>query len=285
MRIGGGAKAPFGIGLVLAAAIVVIGLAVALNARADPVDLQVVDRDTGQALRVWRHDGRLFVAGEPGDRYALRVTNHTGRRVLVVMSVDGVNVLTGATASYDQDGYVFEPYQSYEVTGWRKSTSEVAAFTFAPLHDSYAARTGRPADVGVIGIAVFDERAPTPPPVAYEAPDDFSASRGRDSVVAQRRESLAAPPSAAAPAPYGGFAKAEPLDERLGTGHGARERSEVELVDFERATSYPQFVRQIAYDTRAHLIAAGVIPSWRYEPRHPRPFPENDNGFVPDPPG
>ena len=63
--------------------------------RPDPVDLKVVDRETGQALRVWRHDGRLFVAGEPGARYSLRVTNHTDGRVLVVMSVDGVNILTG----------------------------------------------------------------------------------------------------------------------------------------------------------------------------------------------
>ena len=147
---------------VLATAIAGIGLAVAVRAQADPVDLQVVDRDTGQALRIWRHDGRLFVAGEPGDRYALRVTNHTDRRVLVVMSVDGVNILTGETASYDEGGYVFDPHESYEVTGWRKSTTQVAAFTFAPLPNSYAARTGRPADVGVIGMAVFDERVVPP---------------------------------------------------------------------------------------------------------------------------
>ena len=63
-----------------------------------PVDLSVVDRDTGQVLRVWRHDGRLFVAGRPGARYSLRVGNHTDGRVLVVLSVDGVNILTGETA-------------------------------------------------------------------------------------------------------------------------------------------------------------------------------------------
>ena len=81
------------------------------QAAADLVDLQVMDRETGQPLRVWRHRGRLFVAGQPGARYSLRVTNNTGGRVLVVMSVDGVNILTGETAGYGQRGYVFGPYR------------------------------------------------------------------------------------------------------------------------------------------------------------------------------
>jgi len=286
---------------ILAAAIAVIALAWAAKAFADPVDLQVVDRDTGQTLRVWRHDGRLYVAGEPGDRYSLRVTNHTDRRVLVVLSVDGVNILTGETANYDQDGYVFYPHQSYQVTGWRKSTSEVAAFTFAPLPDSYAARTGRPADVGVIGMAVFDERVV--PPETYAAPEARSDStdepdRAEDSAGAKSLGAPLAepapPPASAAQRAAGGFgapssvvAEAERRDERLGTAHGAREWSTVTMVDFERATSYPQFVRQIDYDTRDHLVAMGVIPSWRAPQHRPNPFPSNagDEGFVPDPPG
>lgn len=157
----------------VATAITVIGLAGAANAftDADLVDLQVVDRDTGQALRVWRHQGRLFIAGEPGERYSLRVTNHTGGRVLLVLSVDGVNILTGETAGYGQRGYALYAYQSYDINGWRKSTTEVAAFSFAPLPQSYAARTGRPSDVGVIGMAVFTEKAPPPiPAVLAPAP-------------------------------------------------------------------------------------------------------------------
>ena len=37
----------------------------------------------------------------------------------------------------------------------RLSDSEVAAFVFASLPQSYAARTGRPGDVGVIGLAAW----------------------------------------------------------------------------------------------------------------------------------
>src|ERR1700761_6275705 len=105
---------------VLAAAAAAIGLSGAPAALAQPdlVDFQVVDRDSGKVLNVWRHHGRVYVAGEPGRKYALRVTNHSGGRVLVVMSVDGVNILTGETAGYDQRGYVFEPYQTWDLTGW-----------------------------------------------------------------------------------------------------------------------------------------------------------------------
>ena len=98
---------------VLATAVAAMGLAwmAATHAAAAPVDLQVVDRESGQPLRVWRHDGHLYVAGTPGDRYGLRVTNHTDGRVLVVMSVDGVNIITGETAGYDQRGYIFAPHE------------------------------------------------------------------------------------------------------------------------------------------------------------------------------
>ena len=59
----------------------------------------------------------------------------------------------------------------------------------------------------------------------------------------------------------------------------------MDYVPFERATSYPQFVRQIEYDTYANLVASGVIHP-EPGPTHPRPFPAKPDGagFVPDPP-
>ncbi len=286
----------------LAAVVGAIGFGAAAHAWAgpDPVDLTVIDRETGQALTPWRHDGRLFVAGEPGARYGLRVSNHTGRRVLVVMSVDGVNILTGETARYDQRGYVLDPWESYVVNGWRKSNTEVAAFAFAPLPQSYAARTGRPGDVGVIGMAVFEERVPVQaalPPPAVEAPrpmaplirpDDARsrAESGSATITARRSESFAfatpTPPIAQSPAAANLLAQ-RPA-EKLGTAHGAREWSLVHDVAFERATSYPISIRQVEYDTFDNLVAAGVIPPSPYGEHRPRPFP-GGAGFVPDPPG
>jgi hypothetical protein len=116
-------------------------------------DVSIIDRDTGVVLDTHYYRGEYWVAGRPGGRYAIEIHNHLGERLLAVTSVDGVNVVSGETAAWDQGGYVFGPGDRYQITGWRKSDAEVAAFTFTDLANSYAARTGRPANVGVIGVA------------------------------------------------------------------------------------------------------------------------------------
>ena len=65
--------------------------------------------------------------------------------LLAVVSVDGVNVVTGETAAPAQGGYVIDSWRNLDITGWRKSDAEVAAFHFTASQASYAARTGRPA--------------------------------------------------------------------------------------------------------------------------------------------
>src|SRR5262249_36390281 len=134
------------------------------------VDVTVVNRASGESLAVYTHRGRIYIPGAPGAKYSLRITNKTGERVLAVTSVDGINVITGETANPGQSGYVLDPWGSVEISGWRKSMSEVAAFVFTPLRDSYAARTDRPGNVGVIGVAVFREyQPPRPPPISGPA--------------------------------------------------------------------------------------------------------------------
>ncbi len=299
---------------VLAAVMLAAGLASGpgrATASASPsVGLSVVDRETGAVLPFWRQDGRPFVAGEPGRRYGLRVVNRTGGRVLLVLSVDGVNVFSGETAGYDQRGYVLDPYESYDVNGWRKSTAEIAAFTFAALSNSYAARTGRPGDVGVIGMAVFNERAAPPPPPVIEDAAPRHLRLGRRAAPPPPSMNLPPPPplplpptpkpvaQSEAPAPSAALARSMDKvageaprtmvrrpDEKLGTAHGAREWSSITMVSFERATSSPQLVRRIEYDTASHLVARGVTPPYSVG-RPPRPFPlQPQGGFVPDPPG
>lgn len=237
------------------------------------VRISVVDRDTGRTARVYPHKGRTFVAGQTGHRYSLRVENTTGERVLVVLSVDGVNVISGATASFNGRGYILSPYEGADINGWRKNQDEIAVFRFAPLSRSYAARTGRPNDVGVIGMAVFREKPlpPPPPPSPYEG--------SRDSIA---RRAPAAPGQA-----NRGFSIARPeTAERLGTAHGEIERDYSGVAPFEKASTRPEQVRAIEYDSEANLVAAGVIPRplRRPPPPHPRPFPRENEGYVPDPP-
>ncbi|MEX2240711.1 MAG: hypothetical protein WD775_08455 [Burkholderiales bacterium] len=77
--------------------------------------------------------------GKPGNEYRISVRNRDGGEVLAVMSVDGVNVITGETAHPRQSGYVLGPRGRLEVKGWRKSLARTAAFYFTELGDSYAA--------------------------------------------------------------------------------------------------------------------------------------------------
>jgi len=252
------------------------------------VDLQVVDRSRGDVLSTWRHRATSWVAGRPGDRYALRLSNRTGGRVLVVLSVDGVNVVSGETASTGQTGYVLGPWASAEITGWRKSYSEAAAFYFTALPDSYAARTDRPDHVGVIGAAIFRERvvvpAPRPiepqPPVASgrldgpRAEPERRAQGAGASADASSERAATAPVSPPAMRDRESLAKAE----KLGTGHGEREYSPTTQTTFERAGSQPNEIVQVRYDSYANLVAAGVIGRPQ-PPAAPQPFP----GFAPDP--
>jgi len=246
-----------------------------LSAR-DLVQLDVIDRDSGQWLPEYAHRGQDWIAGVPAHRYAVKLTNTTGERVLVVLSVDGVNAVTGQTAAPSQAGYVLEPWESAEIAGWRKSFDDIAQFVFTDLPDSYAARTGRPDNVGVIGIAVFRERArpayaPLPPPPPIAAP---SSARER-----------AAGNAAKATAPVAAdSAMAESMPQRLGTGHGEREWAPVGQTEFVRSSSRPYQVTQLRYDDIQSLAAMGVLPqppAWRGR-TSPSAFP---NGFVADPPG
>ncbi len=74
------------------------------------VQVDVYDRADGSALPVYAKDGRNYIVGTPGHEYAVRIRNCTGARVLVVTSVDGVNVISGDTAAPSQSGYVLEPW-------------------------------------------------------------------------------------------------------------------------------------------------------------------------------
>jgi hypothetical protein len=221
------------------------------------VELAVINRATGERIPVVTHRGRAYVPGTPGAKYSLLISNKTGERVLAVASVDGINVITGETATPAQSGYVLDPWGSVDIAGWRKSMGEVAAFVFTPLPDSYAARTDRPGNVGVIGVAVFREvQAPRPPAVLQQP---FSG--------ADRRESEAR--ASASPRP----------EEKLGTGHGEREPSEARWTQFRRAGERPAEMLVIYYDSRANLIARGIIPG--ASRAEPNPFP--GFRFAPDP--
>jgi hypothetical protein len=229
-------------------------------------DVSIVDRATGRELPVHWHEGRAYVVGKPGNEYQVTARNRRGEDLLAVVSVDGVNAVTGETAHPAQGGYILHPWERLDIRGWRKSLGETASFYFTSLGDSYAARTQRPDDVGVIGVALFRRAAP------YLAQDEVAPGEGWGG----REKSEARSQSDAAPSAKRQAAPSAPL----GTGHGRREESQARYAEFERASRDPVETIAIYYDSYRNLVAQGVIASYAGG-RDPHPFP---SGFVPDPP-
>jgi hypothetical protein len=251
--------------------LVVLGFASRAFAIGGVADVTVYDRSSGQVLPIYFADGQRYVAGRTGNEYELRIRNNTGEDILAVVSVDGVNIVTGETAATAQGGYVIGAWRSLSIAGWRKSLSHIAAFYFTDHSDAYATRTGRPDDVGVIGVAVF-KRKPVPPVEIQQAPLAERRSRDeyREPAQSSNKDARGAAPSAAPPA-----AKAE---QSIGTGHGRTESSHARYVQFERESDAPSEVIAIRYDTRNNLIARGIIHA---PARVANPFPAR---FVADPP-
>jgi hypothetical protein len=132
--------------------------------------VQVGLRDEGgHFLSGFVAGGKSYIVGEPGHRYTIVVKNRTDLRFEAVMSVDGLDVLDGKSASFGKRGYLIEPHGELEIDGWRQSTETVAAFRFGSVRGSYAnQKHGDTRNVGVIGFAFFHERGTNPWPWTRE---------------------------------------------------------------------------------------------------------------------
>jgi len=125
------------------------------------VEVRVEDPH-GKPLLGAKHEGDLYVAGKKGSRYQVRVRNKTNQNVLVVLTVDGRNVITGKPGDHKDAGQVIGPRDSWVFKGWRTSNQQVAAFEFGNKSGSYSSQLGTGQNVGVIGCAVFEEDRPEP---------------------------------------------------------------------------------------------------------------------------
>jgi hypothetical protein len=237
--------------------------------------------DGTPAQSFW-HEAETFVLGHLGDRYTIRVSNHTGRRVEAVVSVDGRDVIDGKPGDFARkSGYLVPAWGQVEIDGWRLSQQQAAAFRFSSVADSYAARMGNARNLGVIGVAIFPERLYRPPPRLvyptvpyrheYENLRDSYGSKG----AAEDAARAAPAPRASAPAQ----AQAESADKApteakraaseahassrlrpgLGTEFGEAVSSQIREVEFVRANhSEPAAVLGLRYNDRAGLIAMGI---------------------------
>jgi hypothetical protein len=291
-----------------------------LRANAAGYEVQVLV-DGSPAPSFW-HDGESYVMGHTGERYVIRVVNHSGRRIEAVVTVDGRDVVDGKAGDFrNKRGYLVSAWGQVDIDGWRLSESRAAAFRFSSVADSYAARTGNAREVGVIGVAVFPERAyqprpiPVPPPccIDHYRDDEYSyrngpaggmgkgtgEKRAQDSAApAPAAEAQASPSEMGSASPsrsksaagYGGMRRERP---GLGTEFGEAVNSHIQEVEFVRANaSAPSVVLGVRYNDHDGLVAMGVnvdgIYPWPGDSdlrRTADPFPVSPRRYAAPPAG
>jgi hypothetical protein len=241
-------------------------------AAAQSVQLEVV-ADDGWIFPAYPARGsregswRSYIEARRDARYGIQVVNNTGRRIGLVIAVDGRNIISGdrSRLSSSERMYVLDPYGTATYDGWRTGRNRVSRFYFTNEGDSYAGAWDDYSAMGVIAVAAYAERRP---PVIRRPP------------MYPHREG-----SAAAPAPRSGREKSASAaaESDAGTGFGEEEYSSSVRVEF-RPESAPMEKHFLKYEWRETLCRKNIIscgpPSFREENR----FWPDDGGYVPPPP-
>lgn len=110
-------------------------------------------------IKLYGHNNKTFICANYGSEYSVKIKNNNNHRVMVVMSVDGIDVLNGKPANKNGVGYVINAYDSIIIRGFRKDNDTVGAFRFTKKKKGYAKEvTGSSENSGIIALAVFAER-------------------------------------------------------------------------------------------------------------------------------
>lgn len=258
------------------------------------LDLHVCVR--GRPLPEYLHNGTLYVEGRSGTEYVLRLRNRTGKRIEVVLTVDGVSVVDGSEGSVGGTGYVLAPWQTTDIKGFlRSSGMKAAAFLFGGAGDSYRAKLGRGVQhLGVVGAVVFEEKVTTPdysvvwhlanPYPQYSAPS-YSKPGYRGILRTSTTTSVEAPVSVLTAQVMGG-SQTQTAPQNLGTSYGQEVDFWTSKTTFDRATETPAERLEIHYDDAEGLRRRGVdIGTMRPTPPAPSAFPADEVKGCPAPEG
>lgn len=224
----------------------------------------------GNRCKIYHHSGKSYIESKHGSEYELEIKNNTINRVVVVASIDGLNVLNGAPASHDGPGYIIPSYSPLKIKGFRYSNEEVAAFKFTSKENSYAQFIGGEEfaqNCGIIGIIIFNELVKTPTviynyepvPVSYQHPNPWY----HDPFYVNT---------------FGGIKCSttdynEPVlkDFDMGSTWGQKVESLVQEADFERGNII--FSTDIYYASRESLSKMGVNINAPPQVSFPQSFP------------
>ncbi len=114
----------------------------------------------GRPVREFEHEKKTYVESRENTEYSLRIKNGTAGRALAVISIDGINAISGqpVTNSPDEMGYVLNAYETQTIKGYRADENTAASFKFVKRGDSYATEKAEGQGNGVIAIRVYREK-------------------------------------------------------------------------------------------------------------------------------
>ena len=112
----------------------------------------------GRACKEYTHKGMSFIEARHGTNYTVKIKNDNPYRVMAVLSVDGLDVVTGKPAEETNTGYIIDAYNSLDIKGYRISDDNSASFIFTSKGKSYVQQAKSNAtNAGVIGLRTYKE--------------------------------------------------------------------------------------------------------------------------------
>ena len=236
----------------------------------------------GRPLTEYFARGRTYVEALQGAEYELRLRNSSPDRVAVALSVDGLNTIDAKhTSAWNASKWVIEPYQTITISGWQMSTERARRFYFTNERDSYGAKLGQTANLGVISAVFYRERqriTPVTPPYPILRDRDSEQSRSQEAPPSSSAKSRSAGPGSASS--DNRAAMPRPDDDYAATGIGRTVRHDVRWVNMELDPNASAEVT-VRYEYYSALLRLGVVP----RPREPYPLyrREDARGFSPEP--
>ncbi|HET6975678.1 MAG TPA: hypothetical protein VFI24_05110 [Pyrinomonadaceae bacterium] len=232
----------------------------------------------GRPLQEYYARGRTYIEALQGAEYELRLRNPTSERVAVALSVDGLNTIDARhTSAWNASKWVIEPYQTITISGWQMSSERARRFYFTNERDSYGAKLGQTANLGVISAVFFRERRRV---ISVTPPYPISRNRDRSDPQQQAGRAEDARPSKSDSAKESRAAAPTPDDEYAATGIGRNVRNDVRWVDMDLESNSAGEVT-IRYEYYSALLRLGVVP--RQQSREPLQRREDSRGFSPEP--
>ena len=236
----------------------------------------------GRPVAEYYARGRTYVEAIDGAEYELRLRNSSPDRVAVALSVDGLNTIDARhTSASNASKWVIEPYQTITISGWQMSSERARRFYFTNERDSYGAKLGQTANLGVISAVFYKERRPispvTPPYPIYRERDSEQQSRSQETPSSSPKSRSSAGVESMgrnrAPIPA-------PDDDYAATGIGRSVRHDVRWVNMDLESNAAAEVT-VRYEYYSALLRLGVVP----RPREPYPLyrREDARGFSPEP--